>query len=108
MFTPIRAAALLAGILLAAPAHAEDSLEQAFGVGQFTGAATFCGIPRPDVLVVSKKLLGAFGIASDGPSPEMTKFTEGVAAGTTEMRGMAKPNCDEVKEAFADVQSRMK
>ena len=85
----------------------DDKAEQAFAAGQFTGAATFCGVPRGEVNALAKAMLDAFGVDSSGPSPLMTKFTEGVAAGAKEQKDDPQATCDEVKQGFGQMKSRM-
>ncbi len=92
---------------LSAPARADEKEDQAFAAGQFTGAATFCGVPREQVNALAKAMLDAFGVDSSGPSPAMTKFTEGVTAGATEQRDAPQATCDEVKEGFGQMKARM-
>ena len=87
------------------PAWADDAEDQVFAAGQFTGASTFCGVPRPDANALAKAMLDAFGVDSSGPSPAMAKFTEGVASGVREQRDTPQASCDEVKSGFAQMKS---
>jgi hypothetical protein len=103
------AVALPVALLVSAPVQAEDTtLEQAFGFGQFSGAATYCGVPRADVLAMAGTLLKGAGIDPDAASPEMKKFTEGVTAGVTAMKATDAPDCDSVKTAFNDARDKLK
>ena len=95
-------------LLVSAPVQAEDTLEQAFGFGQFSGAATYCGVPRADVLAMAATLLKGAGIDPDSASPEMKKFTEGVTAGVAAMKEKDAPDCDSVKTAFNDARDKLK
>jgi hypothetical protein len=95
-------------LLMSAPVQAEDTLEQAFGFGQFAGAASYCGVPRADVLAMSGTLLKGAGIDPDTASPEMKKFTEGVTAGVAAMKETDAPGCDSVKTAFNDARDKLK
>ena len=88
-------------------ARADETADQAFAAGQFTGAATFCGIPRAEVNALAKAMLDAFGVDSSGPNPMMSKFTEGVTAGTKEQRDAPQATCDEVKQGFAQMKSKV-
>ncbi len=88
-------------------AHADEKEEQAFAAGQFTGAATFCGVPRAEVNALAKAMLDAFGVDSSGPNPAMTKFTEGVADGVREQKDAPQATCDEVKQGFAQMKGKM-
>jgi hypothetical protein len=106
--TLVLPAAFLTAFLISAPARADDTLDQAYGFGQFAGAASFCGVPRADVMDVAGKLLKAVGIDPSSTSPEMTRFTEGVADGTSAMKEKDAPDCAEVKTAFAEAQSKLK
>ena len=88
-------------------ARADETADQAFAAGQFTGAATFCGVPRVEVNALAKSMLDAFGVDSSGPNPMMTKFTEGVTAGTKEQRDAPQATCDEVKQGFEQMKGKM-
>ena len=94
------AALAVSAISVSAPLRAETPEEIAFGLGQFTGAATFCEIPRAKVNEVAAALLTSAGIDSSGPSPEMTKFTAGVADGVRTMSGPEAASCGDVTTAF--------
>ena len=48
-------------------------------------------------------MLDAFGVDSSGPNPMMTRFTEGVTAGTHEQRDAPQATCDKVKEDFGQM-----
>src|ERR1700712_3294431 len=97
----IMSAMLVCGVFGGSIARAQDASEVAFAAGQFTGAATFCGVPRPEVMALAKAMLDVAGVDSSGPGPEMTRFTQGVTAGTLEMKEKAPATCDEVKEGFS-------
>ena len=92
---------------LSGMARADEKADQAFAAGQFTGAATFCGMPRAEVNALAKSMLDAFGVDSSGPNPTMTRFTEGVTAGTTEQRDAPQATCDEVKEGFEQMKGKI-
>ena len=92
---------------LSGMARADEKADQAFAAGQFTGAATFCGVPRAEVNALAKSMLDAFGVDSSGPNPTMTRFTEGVTAGTTEQRDAPQATCDEVKEGFEQMKGKI-
>lgn len=94
------------GLMAGSAAHAEDN-DVAYGAGQFVGAATFCGVPRAEVMPVATALLKTAGVDPSGPSPEMTRFTEGVAAGVKEMKENPQATCDQVKEAFAQMKANL-
>lgn len=99
---------LLAGTLVGSlPASAETPEELAFGFGQFTGAATFCKMPKDQVSQVAKALLTASGIDASGPSPAMTRFTEGVADGVRSMSAPDAAPCTDVKSAFDEAYSKV-
>ena len=89
------------------PASAETPEELAFGFGQFTGAATFCKMPKDQVSQVAKTMLTASGIDASGPSPAMTRFTEGVADGVRSMSGPEAASCADVKAAFEDAYAKI-
>ena len=92
---------------LSGAAQADEKADQAFAAGQFTGAATFCGVPRTEVNAVAKAMLDAFGVDSSGPIPAMTRFTEGVTAGVEEQKNTPEATCDEVKQGFAQMKEKM-
>lgn len=99
---------VVCGTVVGGAARAQDAGEVAFAAGQFVGAATFCGVPRAEVTPMAKAMLDMAGVDSSGPSPGMTRFTEGVAAGTTEMKEKPPASCDEVKAGFAQMKDQMK
>jgi len=103
---------ILLGVVLAcglsSVARADDKADQAFAAGQFAGAATFCGVPRSDVNALAKSMLDAFGVDSSGPNPMMTRFTEGVTAGTQAQRDAPQATCDEVKQGFEQMKDKFK
>lgn len=103
----IMSAVLGCGVFGGTVARAQDAGEVAFAAGQFTGAAIFCGLPRPEVMALAKAMLDVAGVDSGGPSPEMTRFTQGVTAGTVEMKDKAPATCDEVKEGFKQMQTKV-
>ena len=88
-------------------ARADEKADQAFAAGQFTGAATFCGVPRNEVNALAKAMLDAFGVDSNGPNPAMTRFTQGVTAGVEEQKNTPEATCDEVKQGFAQMKEKM-
>ena len=95
-------AASMAFLLAGSQAYAQDSLmAQAYGYGHFAGAATYCGVPRPDVLRVAIKLLTLSGVDTSGPGPAMAKFTEGVSEAIVTMRQQPDADCEGVKADFA-------
>ncbi len=91
---------------LSGAARADEKADQAFAAGQFAGAATFCGVPRAEVNALAKSMLDAFGVDSSGPNPMMTRFTEGVTAGTQEQRDAPQATCDEVKQGFEQTKGK--
>ena len=91
---------------MAGVARADEKADQAFAAGQFTGASTFCGVPRAEVNALAKSMLDAFGVDSSGPNPLMTRFMEGVTAGTQEQRDAPQTTCAEVKEGFEQMKSK--
>ncbi|GJD94676.1 hypothetical protein [Methylobacterium iners] len=101
-------AAAIAGLVaLSGPALAETPEETAFGFGQFTGAATFCKIPREKVNQVASALLESAGIDASGPSPAMKRFTEGVADGVPTMSGPEASSCADVTTAFNEAYDKI-
>ena len=92
---------------LSGSVQADEAEDQAFAAGQFTGASTFCGVPRDEVNALAKAMLDAFGVDSSGPNPAMAKFTEGVTAGMAEQRDAPQATCDEVKQGFAQMKGKM-
>lgn len=99
---------IVCGTAVGGTARAQDAGELAFGAGQFVGAATFCGVPKAEVTPLAKAMLDMAGVDSSGPSPGMTRFTEGVAAGAKEMKEKPPATCEEVKAGFAQMQTQMK
>lgn len=55
---------------------------------------------------MAKSMLEAFGVDISGPNPMMTKFTEGVAAGTREQKDAPQATCDEVKQGFEQMKGK--
>ena len=101
----VMSAMVVCGVCTGNTARAEDDV--AFATGQFTGAATFCGVPRSEVLPVAMALLKMAGVDASGPSPEMTQFTAGVADGVREMKDNPPATCDEVKEGFSQMKAKL-
>ncbi|GLS44677.1 hypothetical protein [Methylobacterium brachythecii] len=99
LLTLAASAAVLFG-LASQSARAETPEEIAFGFGQFTGAATFCKLPKDKVQAVAAGLLGTAGIDMSGPGPEMTKFKEGVTDGVRSMQAPDASSCEDVTTAF--------
>ena len=99
------AVVVVCGVSMGSVARADDDV--AFATGQFTGAATFCGVPRTEVLPVAMALLKMAGVDASGPSPEMTRFTAGVADGVREMKDNPPATCDEVKEGFSQMKAKL-
>ena len=93
------------GVCAGSMARAEDDMP--FAAGQFTGAATFCGVPRAEVMPVATALLKMAGVDASGPSPEMTRFTAGGADGVREMKDNPPATCDEVKEGFSQMKAKL-
>jgi hypothetical protein len=91
-----------------APASAETPEELAFGFGQFTGAATFCKMPKDQVSQLADTMLTGSGIDTGGPSPAMTRFKEGVADGVRSMSAPDAATCAEVKSAFDEAYAKLK
>ena len=100
-------AAALVACMASTAARAQDADEIAFAAGQFTCAATVCGVPRAEVMPLAKAMLEASGVDPNGPSPAMTRFTEGVASGTREQKDTPQATCDEVKDGFKQMQAHM-
>ena len=98
---------MVVACLASGAAWADEKEDQAYAAGQFTGAATVCGVPREEVNALAKAMLDAFGVDSSGPSPAMAKFTEGVAAGAKEQKDTPQATCDEVKQGFAMMKGKM-
>ncbi|WP_238185058.1 hypothetical protein [Methylobacterium trifolii] len=100
--TSFTRAALILGVALtvSAPVTAETPEEMAFGFGQFTGSATFCKVPKEKVQELASALLVSSGIKTDGPSPAMTRFTEGVTDGIKAMSAPDAASCTDVVTAF--------
>ena len=87
-------------------AQADERADQVFAIGQFTGAATFCGVPRQEVNELAKTILDALDVDSSGPNPMMSKFTEGVTAGVKEQKDTPQATCDEVKQGFEQMKAK--
>ena len=98
---------MVVAVAMSGTAQADEKEDQAFAAGQFTGASTFCGVPRDEVNALAKAMLDAFGVDSSGPNPAMKKFTEGVAAGAKEQKDAPQATCDEVKAGFAQMKGKM-
>ena len=102
----VLSALVMCGVCTGSVARAEDD-DTAFAAGQFTGAATFCGVPRAEVLPVATALLKMGGVDAGAPSPEMTRFTAGVADGVREMKEHPQATCGEVKEGFDQMKAKL-
>jgi hypothetical protein len=101
--------AIIASTLVgfAGTARAQDASEIAFAAGQFVGTASFCGVPRDEVLPIAAAMLKLAGVDPDGPSPGMTRFKEGVTAGTKEMNEKPPVTCNEVKEGVSQMKTQL-
>lgn len=101
----IMGAVVACGACVGGVARAQDDMS--FAAGQFTGAATFCGVPRTEVMPVAMALLKIAGVDASGPGPEMTQFTAGVTEGVREMKENPQATCDEVKEGFSQMKAKL-
>lgn len=100
-------AGLLTLTVLAAPARAETPEETAFGLGQFTGAATFCKVPKAKVQQVAAALLEASGIDASQGGPAMSRFTAGVTDGVQSMQKPDAASCADVTAAFDEAYAKI-
>ena len=104
----VAASALLVFCTAWTPVWAATPEETAFGLGQFSGAATFCKLPSDQINEVAAILLKASGIDPTVQGPLMTRFTEGVTDGIKAMSAPNAASCADVTTAFQTAYKKVK